>query len=88
MSPGATRSLAQEAAEDVFFGQVVMIWASWFLIASGGVFFLWTSKESTELALGVLPIVGLMAVNFCLHGRDFLLHLSYFLFQLLPPVFG
>jgi hypothetical protein len=45
MSPGAARSLEQEAAEDVFFGQVVMIWAHWFLIASGAVFFLWTAKE-------------------------------------------
>src|SRR5262249_44105479 len=72
MGSGAERSLEQEAAEDVFFGQVVMIWARWFLIASGAVFFLWTAKESTQLALGVLPIVGLMAVNFCLHGRYFL----------------
>ena len=29
------RSIPQEAAEDVFFGQVVMIWARWFLIAAG-----------------------------------------------------
>jgi hypothetical protein len=72
MSSGAARSQEQEAAEDVFFGQVVTIWARWFLIASGAVFFLWTAKESTQLALGVLPIVGLMAVNFCLHGRYFL----------------
>jgi hypothetical protein len=72
MNRSIARSLEREAAEDVFFGQVVMIWARWFLIASGAVFFLWTANESTELALGVLPIVGLMAVNFCLHGRYFL----------------
>src|SRR5262245_1571912 len=70
---GATRTaslaIEHEAAEDVFFGQVVMIWARWFLIAAGSVFFLWTAHESTQLALGVLPIAALMAVNFRLHGR-------------------
>jgi hypothetical protein len=66
------REIEQEAAEDVFFGQVVMIWARWFLIAAGSVFFLWTARDTTELALGVLPIVALMAVNFYLHGRYFL----------------
>jgi hypothetical protein len=69
---GDARSLEQEAAEDIFFGQVVLIWARWFLIAAGATFFLWTAHESTQLALGVLPIVGLMAMNFYLHGRYFL----------------
>lgn len=68
----AARDVEQEAAEDVFFGQVVMIWARWFLIAAGSVFFLWTARDTTQLALGVLPIVALMAVNFYLHGRYFL----------------
>ena len=27
----------REAAEDVFFGQVVIIWARWFLIVAGAV---------------------------------------------------
>jgi hypothetical protein len=63
------RELEQETAEDIFFGQAVMIWARWFLIVAGTVFFLWTAQATTELALGVLPIVGLMAVNFYLHGR-------------------
>ena len=72
MNVSAVRSLEREAAEDVFFGQVVLIWARWFLIAAATVFFLWTAKESTELALGVLPIVGLMAINFYLHGRYYL----------------
>jgi len=68
----AARSLEREAAEDIFFGQVVLIWARWFLIAAGSLFFLWTAHESTQLAFGVLPIVGLMAINFYLHGRYFL----------------
>jgi len=31
------RTHAKEAAEDIFFGQVVIIWARWFLIAGGAV---------------------------------------------------
>jgi hypothetical protein len=65
----AARELEQEAAEDVFFGQVVTIWARWFLIAASTVFFLWTATNTTKLALGILPIVALVAVNFHLHSR-------------------
>jgi hypothetical protein len=65
----AVRRLEQEAAEDIFFGQVVTIWARWFLIAVGTIFFLWTAQKSTQIALGVLPIVALIVLNFCLHGR-------------------
>ena len=72
MSISAERQLEQEAAEDIFFGQVVMIWARWFLIVAGAIFFLWTAQATTELALGVLPIIALMAVNFYLHGRYYL----------------
>jgi len=68
-SIGRARSLEQEAAEDVFFGQVVMIWARWFLIVAGAVFFLWTAERSSQLALGVVPIVVLILINFYLHGR-------------------
>jgi hypothetical protein len=69
MRISAVRRLEQEAAEDIFFGQVVMIWARWFLIAAGTIFFLWTAQKSTEVALGVLPIIALMVLNFYLHGR-------------------
>jgi hypothetical protein len=65
----AVNRLEQETAEDIFFGQVVIIWARWFLIAAGTIFFLWTAQKSTEVALGVLPIAGLMILNFYLHGR-------------------
>ena len=65
----AVRQLEQEAAEDIFFGQVVTIWARWFLIAAGTIFFLWTAQKSSQIALGVLPIVALIVLNFYLHGR-------------------
>ena len=63
------RTADREAAEDVFFGQVVIIWARWFLIVAGAVLALWTTHDSTALAVAVLPIVALMAMNFYLHGR-------------------
>jgi len=69
MNPTAVRRLDHEAAEDIFFGQVVMIWARWFLIGAGTIFFLWTAQKSTQVALGILPIVALMVLNFYLHGR-------------------
>ena len=63
------RSTAQEAAEDVFFGQVVINWARWFIIAAGVVLVLLTFNDPNKIVIGILPIVGLMAMNFYLHGR-------------------
>jgi hypothetical protein len=65
----ATRVHAKEAAEDIFFGQVVIIWARWFLIAAGAVLTIWTTRETSHLAVAVIPIAALMAVNFYFHGR-------------------
>ncbi len=65
----ATHSVAREASEDIYFGQVVINWARWFLIAASVVLVLWTSASEVEVALAIVPIVGLMAVNFYLHGR-------------------
>ena len=63
------RSSAQEYAEDIFFGQVVMSWARWFIIAAGVVLALWASADAAKLVIGVVPVVALMAMNFYLHGR-------------------
>ena len=63
------RANAREAAEDLFFGQVVMMWARWFLIAAGAFVALLTATDSGQLALAELPIVALMGMNFYLHGR-------------------
>jgi len=59
-----------EAAEDIFFGQTVMHWARWFLIVGGIVMALWTIDDATRMAIGMVPIVALMAMNFYLHGRQ------------------
>ena len=60
---------AREAAEDVFFGQVVMIWARWAVIAAAAVVFLWSTGDVSSLTLRVLLLAGMMALNFFLHGR-------------------
>jgi hypothetical protein len=64
-----TRTAEQEAAEDVFFGQVVANWARWFIIAAAAVFVLWSADTTGKLVVGIIPIVALMAINFYLHGR-------------------
>ncbi len=63
------RTPAQEAAEDIFFGQVVLIWARWFVILAGTIVILWTAESTTELSVRILLVVALMAMNFFLHGR-------------------
>ncbi len=67
MNQDRTRKV--ESAEDVFFGQVVINWARWFLIAAGAFLIVGTSEGTWELAMGIMPIIGLMGVNFYLHGR-------------------
>src|ERR1700682_1271667 len=64
-----TSTPAQEHAEDIFFGQVVMIWARWFFILAGIILTLWTATSTNEITLSVLFVVALMAMNFFLHGR-------------------
>lgn len=61
--------LRHEAAEDIFFGQVVINWARWFVIAAGVAMVMILTETPNELAIGIIPIVGLMVVNFYLHGR-------------------
>jgi len=64
-----TRSPEHEAARDVFFGQVVINWARWFAIAAGAVMVLINAESTVQLGIGIAPIVGMMALNFYLHGR-------------------
>lgn len=63
------RNSEQEGAEDVFFGQVVINWARWFIIAAGVVLVLMTADNTGKVVVGILPVVALMAMNFYLHGR-------------------
>ena len=65
----ARRGPAQEAAEDLFFGQIVIIVARWSLVAACAGLVLWNVRSETELVTAILPVVALMAMNFFLHGR-------------------
>ena len=56
--------LRREQAEDIFFGQLVINWARWFVIAAGVALVMILMTDPDELAVGILPIVGLMVVNF------------------------
>jgi len=60
---------AREAIEDVFYGQVVMIWARWAVVAVFAVLFLWNVGDVGQMTERVLLLAVLMAVNFYLHGR-------------------
>ena len=63
------RSPEHEAARDVFFGQVVINWARWSVIAAGAVLVLLSADSTAQLVVGIVPVVGMMALNFYLHGR-------------------
>ena len=68
----STKLIDQESREDVFSGQVVIIGARWFLIATGIIMLLWTAVEKEQPAVllaGVAPLIALMGLNFFLHGR-------------------
>ncbi len=62
-------SRAQEAAEDVFFGQIVIIYARWFLIAAGAIITLWSANDMLQLTIAILTLVVLMTMNFFTHAR-------------------
>jgi hypothetical protein len=74
--PNATR----DAAEDIFFGQLVMILARWALILTAAAHMLWGADDQTALVVGMLPLVAMMALNFYVHGR-------YLMEQPVNPVF-
>ena len=66
----AIRDLEQkEAMEDLFFGQVAIIWARWFLILTGGLLAVWNASTLSNLTVSVVPVALLMGMNFYLHGR-------------------
>ena len=59
----------KEAAEDIFFGQIVIIWARWFVIAAGFIYVLWQASDTSQLSKAIMPLILVMAVNFFVHGR-------------------
>lgn len=71
LAPTTALARAQEAAEDIFFGQVVLIYARWAVIVAGVVMIL-TAGNTGQLIAELIPIVLLMVLNFFLHGRYFM----------------
>ncbi len=63
------RTRAQADQEDVFFGQTVILWARWSVIAAGIALVLWTSTSISHLTQTIPFFLALMAMNFFLHGR-------------------
>jgi hypothetical protein len=63
------RTADQAAAEDIFFGQTVILWARWSVILAGTVLVLWTSTSVTQVSRTFPFFLALMAMNFFLHGR-------------------
>lgn len=61
---------ARDVAADIYFGQVVLIWARWFVILAAAILALWSSDSTGELAIRSTLVIGLMCVNFFLHGRS------------------
>jgi hypothetical protein len=59
----------REDAHDLFWGQVATLWARWAVIVGGAILVLSRADSTTELAIGILPVVVLLLVNFYLHGR-------------------
>jgi len=62
-------NLAKEAAEDIFFGQIVIIWARWFFIIAAAILALWSAGTTVELTITMVLVMALMGVNFFVHGR-------------------
>ena len=61
----------QEAAEDLYFGQIVLILARWAIVFTG-VGLVLTASTNTDLTVRLVPVIALMAVNFFLHGRYYM----------------
>lgn len=64
------RTPVQEAREDIFFGQAVMVWSRWAIIGTATLLAVWTAHSVAELAVRVTFVIALMGMNFYLHGRQ------------------
>jgi hypothetical protein len=58
-----------ESAADLFWGQISAIWARWTIVVGGAALVLSQAADAGALAVGILPVLGLLIANFYLHGR-------------------
>lgn len=60
---------SQDTKEDLYYGQIVIIVARWFLIAAGIGLALWSARSIADVTIPVVSMAVLTGVNFFLHGR-------------------
>jgi hypothetical protein len=60
----------RQVAEDIYFGQIVIIWARWFVILAATILALWSTDSTGNLSRRAVMVIGLMGINFFLHGRS------------------
>lgn len=65
----ALRTTEQEAAEDIFFGQLVIIYARWFVVIAMTILVLWSSETLNQMIIGIALVTPLIVLNFFVHGR-------------------
>lgn len=58
-----------EAQQDVFYGQIVFIWARWIIIVSTLFLILRNARSVADIQIPMIPLVLLIAANFFVHGR-------------------
>ena len=58
------RTAAQEADEDIFFGQVSLISARYFLVIGGLALILQTVQDPAQFAVSMVPIILFIMINF------------------------
>lgn len=56
-----------EAQDDIFYGQIALIAARWFVIVAGVALTLWSADTVGAITLPIALMVALMALNFALH---------------------
>lgn len=58
----------QEIKEDIFFGQVIISFARWFIIVGVAAVIFLNVTEAKDLLVGLIPILVMMLMNFYVHG--------------------
>ena len=64
-----TKAEITEAQQDVYYGQIVFIWARWIVIVSTLFLILRNARGVADVQIPMIPLVLLIAANFFLHGR-------------------
>ena len=66
-SHGLSSWVGDKTSEDLFYGQAVIVWARWILIATGLVLSFWVPASLSVLQIQLAAIIALAFGNFYLH---------------------